>query len=241
MCRESPSRPHPFVPEQPARTRPKSTGLRDRWWSRRRSNTFSPSEPSVWPWASNGSQSLNRNSHSTESLSIHDSLWNLGGTVMATHDEVREAIEDQRARIREVIEKAQADLDALDRVAAIFGEDSSYATRTAKAWELVPIDPDELRGMSVFGAAIAIAEANHGLLLSSAARALMVRAGILAEENNAASTVIYNAVNSSERFEKTGKRGEYRLLADQDAPEESRDREREVEVITRMPTAFTLR
>lgn len=115
-------------------------------------------------------------------------------------------IEEQRARLRAVRDEADADLAALERVAELRKRSPQRQAR-----QELSTDPEALAGLSVLEAAIRIAKDHDGMLVSTPARELMVKAGVL-DDTRASSTVLYAALNESGRFEKSGKRGEYALV-----------------------------
>lgn len=126
-------------------------------------------------------------------------------------------IEAKREELRAVLDGAQADLDALDRIEAMLLKESP----SLAASEVLGVQPDEIRGLSVLDAAILIAERNDGVLQSTPARELMEIAEVIDPKRKAKSGILYNQLSNSERFESIG-RGEYRLVLEE-RPEFSPD------------------
>ena len=70
----------------------------------------------------------------------------------------------------------------------------------------------DLSGMSVEEALVALAENNSGELSTYQARPALIDAGLLHGEMRNVSVKLYAALSASDRFEKMGPRGRYRLL-----------------------------
>lgn len=116
-------------------------------------------------------------------------------------------IEAQREELRSLVQEAQANLDALDRIEAMMLKESP----SLAASEVLGVEADEIRGLSVLDAAVLIAERNGGVLQSTPARELMEIAEVIDPKRKAKSGILYNQLSNSERFESIG-RGEYRLV-----------------------------
>jgi hypothetical protein len=116
-------------------------------------------------------------------------------------------IDSERERLRRLADDTQADLEALERVAVM----RKRAPRAAQsASQTLGVSPEEIEGLSVLEAALLIADRNDGVLLSTPARELMVKARVL-EDVPAASTALYAVLNDSGHFEKGEKRATYLL------------------------------
>ena len=85
------------------------------------------------------------------------------------------------------------------------------APKRVRRQTALDISPDDLRGKSLDDALIFIAERNAGVLPSTAARELLVDAGVLV--GSQVGNTLWNALDRSERFERESK-GRYRLVDD---------------------------
>ena len=111
-------------------------------------------------------------------------------------------------RLEEVLKATRQEHDALILTLDLF--QPSVPKRTRRQTEL-DISPDDLRGKSLDDALIYIAEKNAGVLPSTAARVLLVDAGVLT--GSQVGNKLWNALDQSERFERESK-GRYRLVDD---------------------------
>ncbi|MCI0529554.1 MAG: hypothetical protein L0Y56_19100 [Nitrospira sp.] len=76
------------------------------------------------------------------------------------------------------------------------------------------ITPEEIVDLKPIDALVVVAQRDGGRLKSTQARSLLVEAGVIKGQN--ASSIIYNTIERSERFQKI-KRGEYRLAGPKQA------------------------
>ncbi len=121
----------------------------------------------------------------------------------------RNRLDMEEIRLARRLEEISVEKATLDRLVARFERGSSGRATNRRRAPAFQIALDEVRGLSIEDAAIKIAEKNGGRLKSTAARKVMVAAGVLAD-GTAGSTALYKTLNESERFDKTN-RGEYRL------------------------------
>ena len=111
-------------------------------------------------------------------------------------------------RLEETLKTTRQEHDALILTLDMFDPPSPKRTRRQTALD---ISPDDLRGKSLDDALIYIAEKNAGVLPSTAARVLLVDAGVLT--GSQVGNTLWNALDQSERFERESK-GRYRLVDD---------------------------
>jgi hypothetical protein len=148
------------------------------------------------------------------------------------HASAIQELNRERERLRTELESVnqrsidiEVTLTGLDLAIEVLAGPGRSKGRTRPALRVVP---KEIVGMGLLEAAIFIAKRNLDVFKFTAARRIMVEAGLL-EDGNAGSAALYKAVSESDRFEKPeGLRGQYRLV--EPAPES--------EVRAEMPAAF---
>ena len=116
-------------------------------------------------------------------------------------------------RLQDALTTAQQEHAALLLTLGLFQPPAPKRTRRQTALD---ISPDDLRGKSLDDALILIAERNAGVLPSTAARELLVDAGVLVGLQ--VGNTLWNALDRSERFVRESK-GRYRLVDDADEAE----------------------
>ena len=119
-----------------------------------------------------------------------------------------EALDKKIERLRISLKVAERERDAMALVVARYSEKPKKRSSRKKD---LGIEPDEIRGMNLEAALIHIAEHNDGELPSTAARELLERAEILTGEKASTSKMLWHYLQSSDQFEKNGRRGIYRL------------------------------
>lgn len=129
-----------------------------------------------------------------------------------TMDTIRkeiEVLERKAGRLRSALRDTERRRDALALTLEHFRPPE--AKRARRRGAVLDISPDDLRGKTLEDALIYIAERNDGTLASTAARPVLVDAGVL--RGSQVGNALWSALDRSERFEREAK-GRYRLVDD---------------------------
>lgn len=120
---------------------------------------------------------------------------------------IRKKIEELRSSIEKELSAAESDL------AHILGAIGYYERLQREDKEIVSLvheTPEpKLRGLTHKQAVVAIAKQNGGIVRSSQAKKLMIRAGIMADTKNS-NRMVHNAIKASKLFDPISP-GKYRL------------------------------
>ena len=147
---------------------------------------------------------------STDTAATWPRGWGVGMPDISA-DTIRAKVESlarKIERLHDALTTAQQEHAALLLTLGLFQPAAPKRTRRQTALD---ISLDELRGKSLDDALIYIAERNAGVLPSTAARGLLVEAGVLT--GSQVGNALWNALDRSERFERESK-GRYRLVDD---------------------------
>ena len=126
-------------------------------------------------------------------------------------DKIRAKIDSLALKIercRDALVTAEREHAALVLTLELFEPPAPKRSRRPVALD---ISPDDLRGKPLHDALIDIARRNGGVLPSTAARELLVAAGVLT--GSKAGNTLWNALDQSDRFAREAK-GRYRLVDD---------------------------
>ena len=132
-----------------------------------------------------------------------------------------ERLETEEARLRQRLEEVTAEKGALARIVSRFRRPAASPTARNRR-TVVPVSVAELVGKTIEEAAVHIAARSGGIFKFTAARRVMVEAGLVAD-GNSGSTALYHVMSESTQFRKGSMRGEYELIVlsedDVDEPE----------------------
>ena len=130
-------------------------------------------------------------------------------TMKAIQNEI-DALTRRMDRLRATLENAELRRDALQLTLEHFQPAQKQKRRRATTLD---VSPDELRDKSIDEALVYIAERNKGVVPSTAARKVLVEAGVL--KGRQVGNQLWAALDRSERFEREEK-GRYRLVTEEE-------------------------
>ena len=130
-------------------------------------------------------------------------------TMKAIQNEI-DALTRRMDKLRATLENAELRRDALQLTLEHFQPAQKQKRRRATTLD---VSPDELRDKSIDEALVYIAERNKGVVPSTAARKVLIEAGVL--KGSQVGNRLWAALNRSERFEREEK-GRYRLIPEEE-------------------------
>ena len=132
-------------------------------------------------------------------------------TMKAIQNEI-DALTQRMDKLRATLENAELHRDALQLTLEHFQPAQKQKRRRTTTFD---VSPDELRDKSIDEALVYIAERNKGVVPSTAARKVLIEAGVL--KGRQVGNQLWAALDRSERFERE-ERGRYRLVTEEEVP-----------------------